>query len=69
MAATLRVLDALKIGLQYDFVDAGLAAHERCGELLPAATLEAISRHRVALKGPLTTPIGEGFSSINVELR
>ena len=69
MDATLRVLDALDAGLEYDFVDAGLAALERSGELLPAATLEAISAHRVALKGPLTTPVGGGFSSINVELR
>ena len=69
MGATLRVLDALQCGLQYEFVDAGLAAWERCGELIPAATLESIGRHRIALKGPLTTPVGEGFSSINVELR
>lgn len=69
MAATLHVLEGLHLDLEYDFVDAGLAAYERCGELLPAATLEAISTHRIALKGPLTTPVGEGFSSINVELR
>ena len=69
MEATLRVLDALQCGLQYEFVDAGLAAWERCGELIPAATLESIGRHRIALKGPLTTPVGEGFSSIDVELR
>jgi isocitrate dehydrogenase (NAD+) len=67
--ATLEVLDALQLGLQYEFHDAGLTAHARCGELLPAATLDAISKHRIALNGPLTTPIGEGFSSINVELR
>jgi isocitrate dehydrogenase (NAD+) len=69
MEATLRVLAALQCGLTYDFVDAGLAAWEKHGELVPATTLEAIGRHRVALKGPLTTPVGEGFSSINVELR
>ena len=69
MDATLRVLDALGVGLGYEFVDAGLAAHARTGELLPQATLDAIAKHRVALKGPLTTPVGEGFSSINVELR
>lgn len=69
MNATLRVLDALKTGLVYEFVDAGMAAQERCGELLPQATMESIARHRVALKGPLTTPIGGGFSSLNVELR
>ena len=69
MDATLRVLDALRCDLRYEHVDAGLAAYEKHGELIPAATLEAIGRHRVALKGPLTTPVGEGFSSINVELR
>ncbi|TDR43281.1 isocitrate dehydrogenase (NAD+) [Tahibacter aquaticus] len=69
MNATLRVLDELKTGLNYEFVDAGMAAQERCGELLPQATMESIARHRVALKGPLTTPIGGGFSSLNVELR
>jgi len=69
MDATLRVLDAMQCGLQYDFVDAGMVALEKHGELLPAPTLEAIAHHRVALKSPLTTPVGEGFSSINVELR
>jgi isocitrate dehydrogenase (NAD+) len=69
MDASLRVLDALDCGLTYDFVDAGMAAQAKCGELLPAATLASISQHRIALKGPLTTPIGDGFSSLNVELR
>ena len=67
--ATLRVLDALDAGLEYEFVDAGLVALERSGELLPAATLESITRNRVLLKGPLTTPVGQGFRSINVSLR
>ena len=69
MDATLRVLDALDVGLDHEFVDAGLSAYEKTGELLPQATLDAIAKHRVALKSPLTTPVGEGFSSINVELR
>ena len=69
MDATLYVLDAMNVGLEYDFVEAGMAALEKHGELLPASTLESIARHRVALKSPLTTPVGEGFSSINVELR
>lgn len=69
MRATLRVLDAAGAGLDYDFVEAGMAAQEKFGELLPAATLESIARHRVALKSPLTTPVGGGFSSLNVELR
>ncbi len=69
MTATLRVLDALDCGLAYEPVDAGMVALERHGELLPAATLDVIARHRVALKGPLTTPIGGGFTSVNVTLR
>ncbi|HLI17823.1 MAG TPA: isocitrate dehydrogenase [Rhodanobacteraceae bacterium] len=69
MAATLKVLDALDCGLDYAFVDAGMVALEKHGELLPQATLDAIVNHGVALKGPLTTPIGKGFSSLNVALR
>ena len=67
--ATLRVLDALKCGLNYEFALAGLSAQQETGELLPQATLDLIQKYRIALKGPLSTPIGEGFSSINVELR
>jgi len=67
--ATLRVLDALRCGLQYEFASAGVSALEEHGSLLPASTIESITRTRVALKGPLTTPIGEGFSSLNVDLR
>jgi isocitrate dehydrogenase (NAD+) len=69
MDATLAVLDALDVGLRYEFVDAGLSAYEKSGELLPEATLAAIAKYKVALKSPLTTPVGEGFSSINVALR
>lgn len=69
MDATIDVLNALNIGLQYEYVEAGLAAYEKTGELLPEATLASISKHKVALKSPLTTPVGEGFSSINVALR
>jgi len=69
MDCTLRVLDAMQLGIQYEFADAGTVALEKHGELLPQATLDSIARNRVALKSPLTTPVGEGFSSINVELR
>ncbi|HEX7339977.1 MAG TPA: isocitrate dehydrogenase, partial [Rhodanobacteraceae bacterium] len=69
MAATLKVLGALECGLDYDFVEAGMVALEKQGDLLPRATLDAIARHGVALKGPLTTPIGKGYSSLNVRLR
>ena len=69
MDAALYVLDAMKVDLAYEEADAGLMALEKHGELLPQATLNSIRRNRVALKSPLTTPVGEGFSSINVELR
>jgi isocitrate dehydrogenase (NAD+) len=69
MQATLRVLDALDCNLRYDFVEAGLEALQQHGQLMPPASIETIAKHGVALKGPLTTPIGRGFSSINVHLR
>ncbi|HZV37638.1 MAG TPA: isocitrate/isopropylmalate family dehydrogenase, partial [Pseudoxanthomonas sp.] len=69
MDATLHVLNALKVGLDYEEADAGLVALEKHGDLLPQATLDSIARNRIALKSPLTTPVGEGFSSINVALR
>ena len=69
MDATLHVLDALKVGLAYEDADAGLVALEKHGDLLPQATLDSIRRNGVALKSPLTTPVGGGFSSINVALR
>lgn len=69
MDATLRVLDALPLNFNYIFKDAGLCALEAHGELLPGDTLDAIQANQICLKGPLTTPVGKGFSSINVALR
>ncbi|MEJ8568439.1 isocitrate dehydrogenase [Elongatibacter sediminis] len=67
--ATLRALEALQCDLEYEHVDAGLAALERDGELLPEPTLESIRKNGIVLKGPLTTPVGKGFRSVNVSLR
>lgn len=69
MDAALHVLDAMRLDLAYEDADAGMTALEKHGALLPQATLDSIARSKVALKSPLTTPVGEGFSSINVELR
>jgi isocitrate dehydrogenase (NAD+) len=69
MDAALHVLDALNPGLRYEDADAGMVALEKHGNLLPQATLDSIRRNQIALKSPLTTPVGEGFSSINVALR
>ena len=63
MEASLRVLDALECGLEYEFVEAGLTALESQGDLLPAPTLESIRRNRVALKGPQTA--GDEANSID----
>jgi isocitrate dehydrogenase (NAD+) len=67
--ATLRILDAAGADLVYDRQLAGMAAVGEYGNPMPDATLDAIRRTRVALKGPLETPIGEGFRSVNVALR
>lgn len=67
--ASLRALDALDAGLEYEFAEAGLVALENQGELIPEETLESIRRNSIVLKGPLTTPVGKGFRSINVTLR
>ena len=69
MDATLHVLDAMQLGLTYEDADAGMVALEKHGELLPQATMDSIRKNKIALKSPLTTPVGGGFSSINVELR
>ncbi|EGN75635.1 isocitrate/isopropylmalate dehydrogenase [Idiomarina sp. A28L] len=63
------ILDKAGCGFTYEYAEAGLIALEKHGELLPASTLEAIARNGIALKGPLTTPVGGGFTSINVTLR
>ena len=67
--ATRRVLDATGIGFEWDVVDAGEAVMAEYGTPLPDHVLESITRNRVALKGPITTPVGEGFRSVNVTLR
>ena len=68
-AATVRLLDAA--GAEIDWVErqAGVAAMEAGEEVLPESTLAAIREHKLALKGPCTTPVGKGFQSVNVQLR
>ncbi|KPH62457.1 isocitrate dehydrogenase [Pseudoalteromonas porphyrae] len=67
--SALEILQAAGCDFDYEFVDAGLAALEKTGELLPQETIDTIARNKITLKGPLTTPVGEGFTSINVTLR
>ncbi len=67
--ATLRVLDAAGADLDYEFHTAGAEAVAAEGEPLPERVLESIRRTKVALKGPITTQVGKGFQSVNVQLR
>ena len=67
--AVQRVLAAVEAPLAWDDHPAGLAAPERGLDVLPEKTIDAVRRHGVALKGPCTTPVGDGFSSVNVQLR
>lgn len=69
MKQVLRILEAVEAPFNYIEKDAGLTALEKHGNLLPEDTLQAIAEHGIALKSPLTTPVGGGFKSINVTLR
>lgn len=67
--ATCAVIDASGAAITWMELPAGAGAVAEHGDVLPEITLEAIGRHKVALKGPVTTPIGTGFRSVNVQLR
>ena len=67
--AVLRILNASGVSIDWERHEAGLPAFERTGQALPIELLESIRKNRVALKGPVTTPIAEGFTSVNVGLR
>lgn len=68
-AAVVRILKASGADIEWERHDAGVVALERHGTTLPHPLLDSIERNKVALKGPLTTPIGSGFTSVNVGLR
>ncbi len=68
-AAMRRVVDELDAGITWDEQEAGACALERYGTPLPDHVIASIREHGVALKGPVTTPVGEGFRSVNVALR
>ncbi len=68
-SAVQRILRAANAPLEWTERQAGIAALETSGEVLPAETVDLIRQVKVALKGPCTTPVGEGFTSVNVQLR
>lgn len=67
--SAIQILTHAGCDFDYEYADAGLVALGKHGELLPQATLDLIEKNKVSLKGPLTTPVGGGFTSINVSLR
>jgi isocitrate dehydrogenase (NAD+) len=69
MEAAVQVIEATGVRIEWDRQLAGMAAVDKCSNPLPDATLESIKRNRLCYKGPLTTPVGGGFRSINVTLR
>ena len=68
-SAARKVIAAAGVVVDWEIVDAGAGAAQKYGSVLPDETLESIRKNKVALKGPITTPIGEGFQSVNVQLR
>jgi isocitrate dehydrogenase (NAD+) len=67
--AVVRILKASGVSIEWDAHAAGVVAFERTGQALPVELIDSIRRNKVALKGPVTTPIGHGFTSVNVGLR
>ncbi len=69
IAATVRIIEASGVEIDWETQIIGAQALEKFGETLPAAATDSIKKNKVALKGPLTTPVGKGFTSVNVGLR
>jgi len=69
ISITRNIIDKLNVGIEWEVVEAGEVAIDKYGTPLPENVIESIQRNKVALKGPITTPIGSGFRSINVTLR
>ncbi len=68
-AAMRRVVEAAGADIEWEVAEAGAHMMESCGTPLPESTIEAVRRNKVAIKGPITTPVGTGFRSVNVALR
>jgi isocitrate dehydrogenase (NAD+) len=67
--AVLRILKGTGVSIEWEPHDAGVLAFERTGQTLPVDLIDSVRRNKVALKGPVTTPIAQGFTSVNVGLR
>lgn len=69
IGAALKCIEALNVNIEWERVEAGECALKKYGKLLPDETLASISKNKLALKGPITTPVGKGFRSVNVAIR
>ena len=69
MDVAVKIIDATGVKINWEPADAGMAAFDKHGTPIPDETLVSIEKNRIAFKGPLTTPVGDGFRSINVALR
>ncbi len=67
--ATRRVIEATGVAIKWDIQEAGLDVYEKEGTPLPQRVLDSIKKNKIAIKGPITTPVGTGFRSVNVTLR
>ena len=68
-AATVRVVEATGVNIEWDIVNAGAEVYEKEGTVLPDNVIESLKKNKVGLKGPITTPVGTGFRSVNVAMR
>lgn len=68
-AEVVRILETFNLDLNFEQYEVGEACYEKCGELIPSQVFESIEKNKIVLKAPITTPIGKGFKSLNVQLR
>lgn len=68
-AEVVRILETLNLDLNFELYEVGEACYEKCGELIPSQVFESIEKNKIVLKAPITTPVGKGFKSLNVQLR
>jgi len=67
--ATVKVVEATGVDIEWDIVNAGADVYEREGTVLPQKVLDSLNKNKIGIKGPITTPVGTGFRSVNVAMR
>ncbi|MCK5567729.1 MAG: isocitrate/isopropylmalate dehydrogenase family protein, partial [Actinomycetia bacterium] len=67
--ATVKVVEATGVDIEWDKVNAGADVYEKEGTVLPQNVIDSLNKNKIGIKGPITTPVGTGFRSVNVALR